>query len=37
LGLAFVVVILEHHRAKLEIESAPYQGALFRASFPLAN
>jgi signal transduction histidine kinase len=36
LGLSFVVVILEHHGAKLEIESTPEQGALFRASFPLA-
>jgi signal transduction histidine kinase len=36
LGLSFVVVILEHHRATLEIESAPGRGALFRASFPLA-
>jgi signal transduction histidine kinase len=34
LGLSFVVVILEHHGAKLEIESTPLHGALFRASFP---
>jgi len=37
LGLSFVVVILEHHRATLEIESQPLEGALFRASFPLAG
>jgi signal transduction histidine kinase len=37
LGLSFVVVILEHHRARLEIESEPLRGALFRASFPLAD
>jgi signal transduction histidine kinase len=35
LGLSFVVVILGHHKARLEIESQPLQGALFRASFPL--
>jgi signal transduction histidine kinase len=35
LGLSFVVVILEHHAATLEIESEPLKGALFRASFPL--
>jgi signal transduction histidine kinase len=34
LGLSFVVVILENHRATLEIESKPAQGAMFRASFP---
>ncbi len=34
LGLSFVVAILEHHRATLEIESAPLQGATFRARFP---
>ncbi|HXG11142.1 MAG TPA: HAMP domain-containing sensor histidine kinase [Gemmataceae bacterium] len=37
LGLSFVTVILEHHRAVLEIESEPLQGATFRASFPLAS
>jgi signal transduction histidine kinase len=36
LGLSFVTVILEHHRATLEIESQPLQGAVFRASFSLA-
>jgi signal transduction histidine kinase len=35
LGLSFVVVILGHHQAQLEIESTALQGALFRASFPL--
>jgi signal transduction histidine kinase len=35
LGLSFVVAILGHHRAKLEIESAALQGATFRARFPL--
>jgi signal transduction histidine kinase len=37
LGLSFVVVILEHHRATLAIESQPLKGALFRASFPVAS
>jgi signal transduction histidine kinase len=37
LGLSFVVVILEHHRATLDIESQPLKGALFRASFPVAS
>jgi signal transduction histidine kinase len=36
LGLAFVTVILEHHRATLEIDSQPLQGAVFRIGFPLA-
>jgi signal transduction histidine kinase len=36
LGLSFVVVILEHHRATVEIESQLLQGAVFRVSFPLA-
>jgi signal transduction histidine kinase len=36
LGLSFVVVILEHHRATLEIESQPLRGAVFRVRFPLA-
>lgn len=34
LGLSFVVVILEHHGATLEIVTKPGQGAMFRASFP---
>lgn len=37
LGLSFVVVVLEHHNATLEIESKPEEGALFRARFPLAG
>jgi signal transduction histidine kinase len=36
LGLSFVVVILEHHQATLEIESEPLAGAVFRVSFPLS-
>jgi signal transduction histidine kinase len=36
LGLSFVVMILEHHRAKLEIASEPLRGAKFRVLFPLA-
>ncbi len=36
LGLSFVVAILEHHHAKLEIESAPLKGATLRAIFPAA-
>ena len=35
LGLSFVTVILEHHQAKLEIESEPLNGAVFRVRFPL--
>ncbi len=37
LGLSFVTMVLEHHRAKLEIESAPRQGATFRIIFPEAS
>jgi signal transduction histidine kinase len=37
LGLSFVVVILEHHDARLEIESEPLRGALFRVRFPLIS
>jgi signal transduction histidine kinase len=36
LGLSFVNVILSHHRATLEIDSAPFQGATFRVIFPEA-
>jgi signal transduction histidine kinase len=36
LGLSFVIVILEHHGATLEVLSQPLQGALMRVSFPLA-
>jgi signal transduction histidine kinase len=35
LGLSFVVVILEHHRAALEIKSVPLGGTTFRLRFPL--
>lgn len=34
LGLSFVQMILEHHEATLEIESAPLKGARFRVRFP---
>jgi len=37
LGLSFVSVILEHHQAKMEIESEPRAGALFRIRFPLVH
>ncbi len=36
LGLSFVVTILDHHHATLEIESEPSRGTTFRARFPLA-
>ena len=36
LGLSFVAVILEHHGAKLEIESEPLLGARFSVRLPLA-
>jgi signal transduction histidine kinase len=36
LGLSFVTVILEHHRAALAIESALLEGTTFRVSFPPA-
>ncbi len=36
LGLSFVVAILEHHRARLEIESEVHRGTTFRARFPAA-
>jgi len=32
--LSFVTVILQHHGAKLEIESEPQRGTLFRMRFP---
>jgi signal transduction histidine kinase len=34
LGLSFVAMVLEHHRAKLEVESEPLKGASFRMRFP---
>jgi signal transduction histidine kinase len=36
LGLSFVSVILEHHRAEWAIDSEPLRGALFRIRLPLA-
>src|SRR5262249_9940491 len=36
LGLSFVAMVLEHHRATLEIDSAPLRGTTFRLRFPLA-
>jgi signal transduction histidine kinase len=36
LGLSFVAVVLEHHGARLAIESEPLRGATFRVEFPLA-
>jgi signal transduction histidine kinase len=37
LGLSFVAVVLEHHGAELEIESAPLKGTTFRVRWSLAN
>jgi signal transduction histidine kinase len=37
LGLSFVVAILEHHRARLEIDSEPFCGTTFRIRFPAAD
>ncbi|MFO0803306.1 MAG: HAMP domain-containing sensor histidine kinase [Gemmataceae bacterium] len=36
LGLSFVAVVLEHHGAKLEIDSQPRRGAVFRIRFETA-
>ena len=36
LGLSFVAMVLEHHGATLEIESAPLHGTTFRVRMPLA-
>jgi signal transduction histidine kinase len=33
LGLSFVVAILEHHHARLEVESEPLRGTTFRVHF----
>lgn len=35
LGLSFVVMVLEHHDATMEIESEPEKGAMFRVRFKL--
>ncbi len=37
LGLSFVVAILEHHHAKLEIESEALKGTTMRVRFPAAS
>lgn len=37
LGLSFTVVVLEHHRATLEIDTEPLKGTTFRVRFPLAD
>jgi signal transduction histidine kinase len=37
LGLSFVAVVLDHHRAALEIDSAPLKGTTFRIRLPLAE
>lgn len=37
LGLSFVAMVLEHHQAKLEIESEHLQGTVFRICFPKAD
>lgn len=37
LGLSFVAVVLRHHGATLDIETAPLRGTTFRVRFPAAN
>lgn len=37
LGLSFVVAILAHHAARLEIESAPLKGTTMRVRFPVQD
>jgi signal transduction histidine kinase len=37
LGLSFTAVVLEHHGATLEVDSAPLAGAALRVRFPLAD
>ena len=37
LGLSFVLAILEHHHARLEIDSEPLRGTTFRIRFPAAT
>jgi signal transduction histidine kinase len=37
LGLSFVAVVLEHHTATLEIDSAPLRGTTFRIRIPLTG
>lgn len=36
LGLSFVAMVLEHHKARLEITTAPREGTCFRIIFPTA-
>lgn len=37
LGLSFVQAILDHHEARVEVESESLRGACFRVRFPLAK
>jgi signal transduction histidine kinase len=37
LGLSFVTAILEHHHARLEVDSELRRGTTFRARFPAAS
>jgi signal transduction histidine kinase len=37
LGLSFVLAVLEHHHARLEIDSQPLSGTTFRLCFPAAT
>jgi signal transduction histidine kinase len=37
LGLSFVVVVMENHKATLEIDSAPMRGTRFRLAFPVTE
>jgi signal transduction histidine kinase len=37
LGLSFVAMVLDHHSATLEIDSAPLRGTTFRIRFPLSQ
>ena len=37
LGLSFVTMVLEHHRATMQIESSPGKGATFRIVIPAAQ
>ena len=37
LGLSFTAVVLEHHGARLEVDTEPLKGTTFRVVFPLAH
>lgn len=37
LGLSFVAMVLDHHGATLDIDSAPFAGTTFRIRFPAAG